>query len=116
MLRREMTKAPTDRKQVLAWLATQTDKQLVELFSELQRTREWGRKDLNGRLRLAEVTEGEPAEWQLSLAAVHDPAVYEGGWDDQAGLYQSGGCCGLRLVSWAKHARCPLCGEKAYLT
>lgn len=47
-----------------------------------------------------------------------DGVHYLKGWRDDKALLEFGSCddCDIDVVSWAKHARCPNCGDALYLT
>jgi len=103
------------RAQVMTWLSGLSDKQFSEFFYESVRGRKTG--DGFGHFVLADAMLMDGA-WSVTLIAMPDPAQYTQSWADNAPICQSGECqgCKSRTCSWAKHGRCPVCGEHVYGT
>ncbi|OZG69995.1 hypothetical protein BTA51_28110 [Hahella sp. CCB-MM4] len=110
------------------YLESLTNKQLVELMSEVFKTRrcDEGTEEayIQAHWCIAEASrfktdDGKGWEsWEVELLALHDNEQYEGGWSDASPICQGGECteCGTKLFGWAKHIICPVCGAKAYAT
>jgi hypothetical protein len=117
-----MSQGNDDHEMVLrvrSWLAERSDKELVELFNEVLETRRQGLpSQAEERLIVAQVAPSGPGAWDLLAVAPDDADEYPQGWASDAPLCQYATCpeCGWDLVSWAKHALCPVCGEKCYCT
>lgn len=107
-----------DRARTLNWLRSCSEKDLADLFDEAVSSR---------------VTEESPAfrthyvlglathdmdtgSWSLSV--VNQPASDESAWAPDSPLSQEGRCgeCLALGVSWAKSARCAVCGAEVYGT
>lgn len=103
----------------LHWLGTLTDKQFAEFFYEAVRERNTSdQKEWNGHFVLADTERVTNFSWSLACIALPDPTAYAERWGDDAAICQSGTCmgCDTEVRSWAKHAICPICGTKVYLT
>jgi len=104
---------------VHGWLAERSEKELVEIFHRVFEARLDGLpSEASERLTIAQVSAAGNAGWDVSLVALDDPDEYPDGWAKDAPLCQYATCneCGWDMVSWAKHALCPVCGEKVYCT
>lgn len=55
---------------------------------------------------------------EVCLVGPHHAPSYPQGWADEALICQFGKCstCRSSVVSWAKQAVCPACGERTYCT
>jgi rubrerythrin len=117
-----------NQNEVKKYLETLTNKQLVELLAEVLQKRRCDNGSEGDYTQahwcLAEASriqteDGKGWEnWEVGLLALHDSREYEGGWSDDSLMCQSGECreCGVKLIGWAKHLVCPVCGAKAYAT
>jgi hypothetical protein len=116
------------KTEAIQYLESLTNKQLVELLSEVFKSRrcDEGTEEeyLQAHWCIAEVSrlqtdDGKGWEsWEVEILARHDPKKYDFDWSDNSPICQGGKCteCGTKLFSWAKKIVCPVCGAKAYAT
>jgi len=105
-----------NREQILAWIGSLTDKQLVELFYDATSDRDVDGEQ--GRLAVAKACTFPDDERETTFLALPDPDAYPSGWVDDAPFCQSGSCveCECLIRSFAKRVICPICGAKANCT
>ncbi len=96
-----------------------TDKQFVEMFYEAVQGRDIYRaeqKAFEAHLVLANAVRDagsvDNSGWTLEVVCSAPGQRFA----DDSPLCQTGEHCGHPTVSWAKRARCPVCGEDAYGT
>lgn len=110
-----------ERSRAVAWLSSITDKEFAEAVHEAARVRCQTSTAVAhaNRFVLACVSlDCDTDHWDLEVVALHDPLQYTRGFDAEAPLCQFGRCssCGFAMVSWAKHAKCSVCGGETYCT
>jgi hypothetical protein len=103
---------------VVNWLKSLTDKQFFETVYEAAQGRgadgydtEW--LDSHVVVGRASREKAELSGWWIELVGLPsstDP------WPDDEVVAQRGSHCGVGVVSWAKHFKCPVCGETTYGT
>ncbi len=99
-----------DKRIVVDWIRSLTDKQFVELLYEASAGR-WTAGDDGPRIVLAQTRktgcEGiGPATWEIALLC----GTPDQDWVDDAPICQEGVHCGFPTMSWAKRSTCPVCG------
>lgn len=109
------------RNSTISWLAKMSDKEFVEFIYEIIKERPPTSEilDEQGHFILGNATfDRDDKMWVLDLIGVHDPDQYSNGFEKNVLICQFGECtsCGSEVSSWAKHAKCPVCGEKVYCT
>ena len=109
------------RPHAIAYLKSITDKEFSELVHEAVqgRCQTSDTEAERGHFVLANVSlEPDDRTWELEVVGLHDPQRYSHGFDADVPLSQLGNCahCGFAMVSWAKHAKCSICGADVYCT
>ncbi len=109
------------RPSATAWLTSITDKEFAEVVHEVVRgrSRTSDTEAERGHFVLANVSlDRDDGTWGLEVVGLHDSVRYERGFDADVPLCQFGNCsgCGFGVVSWAKHAKCSVCGADAFCT
>ena len=109
------------RPRAIAWLKSITDKEFAEAVHEVAQARcqTSAVEAAHGHFVLASVSlDWDTGNWGLEVVGLHDPLQYSRGFDADAPLCQFGHCssCGFATVSWAKHAKCSICGGGVYCT
>jgi hypothetical protein len=106
------------RSVALSYLSSLPNKAFAEFFYEAVRDRNTSDKaDWRGHFILAdtECVENDGV-WDIDFIALDDGSY--GQWHDGSSICQSGTCnsCGRAVRSWAKRAKCPVCGNAVYCT
>lgn len=108
-----------DRRTIVTWLASLTDKQFVEFFYEAVSDRDTSEVDGDrGHFVMAKTSKMPDTERDTVFLALPDPDEYSGEWADDSPICQTGQCveCGSRVRSVSKQAICPICEAKVYCT
>lgn len=108
-----------DRRGVVAWLASLTDKQFVDFFYEAVSERDTSEFDGEcGHFVIADTSKMPDEKRDTVFLALPDSDEYSGEWADDSPICQTGQCieCGSWVRSIAKHAICPICEAKVYCT
>ena len=109
-----MSSKASIKEDAVAWATGLTDKQFVEFVYDVCSRRKGEENFVLVDSRWLE----DEGEWGHQFIGRHSPEAYPGGWDDTAPLCQFGQCsdCGVDIISWAKKALCPVCGEQVHCT
>ena len=111
-----MVHDPGDFKaRVLEWVAGLTEHQFATFFYEAAASqRAKHAEEEEARFVLADASDEE----QIAFIGPHDKEHYPDGFADDSPLCQFGTCpeCESDVLSVAKNAICPICGEKVYCT
>ena len=107
----------SDSQTVIDYLKELGEGDLLELFSEAMKDRpeNWfigvGNHNPDGEGRITP----SPTGWDVQILAPHDPAEYDGPWDQTAPFVREARCttCQADLISYAKQMKCPVCGTSA---
>ncbi len=103
------------------WLSSMTDKDFVELMYEVIQKRSWtsDTEEEQGHFILGNATlDLDDGTWGVDVVGLHDPIRYSNGFEKNVPLCQFGDCpnCGSATVSWAKYAKCSVCGDEVNCT
>ncbi len=111
-----------DRREIaISLLTSMSDKEFVELIYEAIRKRPVtsDTEEEQGHFVIGTATfDRDDKTWDLDVVSLHDPVQYISGFEQNAPLCQFGDCanCGYATVSWAKNAKCAVCGTAVYCT
>jgi hypothetical protein len=112
--------APLDRVSVLNWLRSLPEEEFAHLLAEACQSGAYRHYDVTDvRYAAAHVWRDGDEPWTVDLIAPEDAARYQGtpfeaGFPSDDPIIRSAECpvCGLRVCSWARWVRCPVCGEE----
>ncbi len=112
----EVDHSPGDFKsRVLQWISGLSEHQFANLFYEAAKAQRATHPDEEeAKFVLADASDEE----QVAFIGLADDEHYPEGFADDAPLCQFGTCpeCEADVLSVAKNALCPICGEKVYCT
>ena len=103
-----------NRTQVVAYVLSLSDKQLIELFYEATDGRRiFGDTVRESKLVLANTSRDSDNDevWNVELLATHDPHEYPMGWADDVPICQESESEGFAVFSYAKQMICPITGR-----
>lgn len=107
-----------ERARALSWLSSCTDKEFVDFFYEAASSRVSEEpRAFRTHFVLGQASiEGDAGTWSLSV--INQPVGNDTAWAPDSPICQEGRCgaCSAVGVSWAKAARCAVCGAEVYGT
>ncbi len=108
-----------DRGSVLDWLRSLPEEKFAHLLAEACQGRAYQQHGTDLRYVAAQVWRDGDEPWMVELVAAEDAARYRdtpfaAGFPTDDPIVRSAECqgCGLRVCSWARWVRCPVCGAE----
>ena len=108
-----------DREGVLKWLRALPEEEFAHLLAEACQGRAYRHYDTTDvRYAVAQMWRDGDDPWIVDLIAVEDLEAYQGtpfadGFPTSDSIVRSAHCeqCSLRVCSWARRVRCPVCDK-----